>query len=191
MTTPVSTPPPPRDSRHEDRLRGVRMLVLDVDGVMTDGSVMSTESGGEIYRFNVKDGAGIILARRAGIEVGILTGRTSGAVARRARELGIERLLQGALDKGRGLRELLADGAFEPSDVAYMGDDVLDLAAFRLAGFSACPADAHPAVLKRADYVCSRPGGTGAVREFIDLLLEAKGLLDAVECKYWEGTGDA
>lgn len=183
--------PSGRPPASADRLRGTRLVVLDVDGVMTDGSVTCVEGGGEVYRFNVKDGAGIVLARRAGIEFAILTGRRSVAVGRRAEELGIGRVLQGAMDKGAGLRQLLADGAYSPSEVAYMGDDVLDLPAFRLAGTTACPSDAHPLVLKRADYVCSRPGGAGAVREFIDLLLEAKGLLADLEHRLWEGSDDA
>jgi 3-deoxy-D-manno-octulosonate 8-phosphate phosphatase (KDO 8-P phosphatase) len=192
LTAPPSRPPSDAsDPERIHRLCRVRILILDVDGVMTDGSIMALEGGDEVYRFNVKDGAGIILARQAGLEVGILTGRSSASVERRARQLGITRVLQGALDKGKGLREMLADGAFAPVDVAYMGDDVLDLPAFRMAGFCACPADAHPLVLKRAHYVCSRPGGTGAVREFIDLILESKGLLEGVEKRYWEGSPDA
>jgi 3-deoxy-D-manno-octulosonate 8-phosphate phosphatase (KDO 8-P phosphatase) len=195
MASPTAPPTHPSsavpDPARRDRLSRVRLLVLDVDGVMTDGSVMALEGGGELYRFNVKDGAGIVLARQAGLEVGILTGRTSTSVERRARELGIHRLLQGALDKGRGLGEMLADGAYSPGEVAYMGDDILDLPAFRMAGFCACPADAHPLVVKRAHYVCSRPGGAGAVREFIDLILSAKGLMEGLEKRYWEGRPDA
>jgi 3-deoxy-D-manno-octulosonate 8-phosphate phosphatase (KDO 8-P phosphatase) len=173
------------------RLSATKLIVLDVDGVMTDGSIMASESSGEIFRFNVKDGAGIVLARKAGIEVGILTGRSSSVVERRARDLGITRLLQGAMDKGAGLRDLLSDGVYRFSETAYMGDDVLDLPAIRMSGFSACPRDAHPLVVKRADYVCRSPGGGGAVREFIDLLLEAKGLLEGLEQRFWEGPGDA
>lgn len=174
-----------------ERLGRVRLLVLDVDGVMTDGSIVSTESGGEVYRFNVKDGAGIVLARSAGLEFGLLTGRRSVSVERRAAELGITRVLQGVADKAEGLSRMLSGGPFDPPSVAYMGDDVFDLPAFRVSGVTACPADAHPLVVRRADYVCSRGGGSGAVREFIDLLLDAQGHLDSVERRFWEGRDDA
>lgn len=164
-----------------NRLERVRLLLLDVDGVLTDGGLFYGEDGSEWKRFDVKDGAGIFLARRAGLEVGILTGKTSRMVERRAGDLGMTRVLQGALDKGEGLEAILADGKYAPGDVGYVGDDVLDLPAMRRVAFAACPADAHPAVAESAHYVCERRGGHGAVREVIDLILEARGGWASVE----------
>lgn len=171
-----------------EKLKGIRLLVLDVDGVMTDGGLTYSESGEEMRRFDIKDGAGIYMGIKAGLEVGILSGKTSTAVKKRADELGMRRVVQGAFDKSNALQEMLADGAYLLSEVAYMGDDMLDLPAMRAAGLSACPADAHAEVLARADYVCERPGGHGAVRELIDLILEVQGKLGPMARGFWEGT---
>jgi 3-deoxy-D-manno-octulosonate 8-phosphate phosphatase (KDO 8-P phosphatase) len=100
----------------------------------------------------------------------------------------MRRVIQGAFDKSAGLDEALADGAYPLSEVAYMGDDMLDLPAMRRVGFSACPADAHGEVKGRVDYVCERPGGRGAVREVIDLILEVQGKLGPIARGFWEGT---
>ncbi len=179
------------DSERGERLRRVRLLLLDVDGVMTDGGLYYAESGGEFKRFDVKDGAGIYLAMKNGLEVGILTARTSEMVSRRAEEFGLRRVFQGAMNKGEALSDILADGKYGAEQVAFMGDDVLDLPVFRRVGFTACPADAHELVRHRADYVCSREGGSGAVREFIDLYFHACGVMELIEKKYWEDAQDA
>ncbi len=172
------------------KIRRIRLLVLDVDGVLTDGGIVYSGEDLEGKRFHVRDGAGIKLAQIAGLEVGILTGRASEVVARRAEELGITRILQGSLDKARGLDYLLSDERYSESEVAFVGDDLLDLAAMRKSAFRACPGDAHESVRKRCDYVCRLGGGQGAVREVIDLVLEVQGRLEALEQKYWEGSED-
>ncbi len=179
------------DSERLDRLRRIRLLLLDVDGVMTDGGLYYGEPGSELKRFDVKDGAGIYLAMKNGLEVGILTARTSQLVARRAREFGLHRVVQGAMDKAKALTSVLSDGAFGTEEVAFMGDDVLDLPVFRRVGFTACPSDAHELVKRRSDYVCERAGGYGAIREFVDLYFHARGLMEAIEHKYWEDAQDA
>lgn len=173
------------------KLRNVRLLLLDVDGVLTDGSLYHGNSGDEYKRFDVKDGAGIYLAQMRGLEVGLLTGKTSALVQRRAEELKMRRVVQGAMHKAPALARMLSDGEYTLSQVAYMGDDILDLPVIRRVGCSACPSDAHGEVRKRVAYVCSRPGGRGAVREFIELILAAQGKLEDVLREFWEGPGDA
>jgi 3-deoxy-D-manno-octulosonate 8-phosphate phosphatase (KDO 8-P phosphatase) len=171
------------------RLKGVRLLLLDVDGVLTDGGLYYGSADVEFKRFDAKDGAGLVIARLNGLEAGIITGKTSSIVEKRSREFGMTRVVQGAVDKIPALEELLSDGAYALGEVAYMGDDVLDLPVMRRVGFAACPSDAHEAVRARAHYVCSRPGGRGSVRELVDLWLEIQGKLEAVAERFWDGPG--
>ena len=152
----------------------VRLVVLDVDGVLADGIHLDA-SGEELKRFDAKDGAGIKYLQREGVEVAILSGRESRATEARARELGIERVVQNAKKKAPALEALAAEAKVELEDVAYMGDDLTDLPAISLAGFSASPSDAHEEVKRAATHVCARPGGRGAVRELCELILKAKG----------------
>ena len=170
----------------EERIREIRLLLLDVDGVLTEGGLYYSNSGDEFKRFDVKDGAGLWIASKNGLEVGLLTGKTSALVDRRAAEFGMTRVRQGAIEKASALEELLADGVHPLKAVAYMGDDVLDLPVIRRVGFSACPADAHEEVKGRVHYVCSKPGGHGAVREVVDLILSVQGKLRAIVNRYWE-----
>lgn len=170
-------------------LRSVRLLLLDVDGVLTDGGLYYGSSGDEFKRFDAKDGAGLVIAKMNGLESGIITGKSSDIVAKRAKEFGMTRVVQGALDKIPALEDLLSDGAYALNQVAYMGDDVLDLPVLRRVGFAACPADAHASVRARAHFVCSRPGGRGAVRELVDLWLHIQGKLEAVSDLFWDGPG--
>jgi 3-deoxy-D-manno-octulosonate 8-phosphate phosphatase (KDO 8-P phosphatase) len=163
----------------------VRLAVFDVDGVLTDGRLHYGADGGEYKSFHVRDGLGIKLLRRAGIQVGIITARDSPIVARRAAELGIDHLLQGREDKLVALRELVAS-AFPAwhSDlgaVAYMGDDLPDLPAILAVGFGMTVADAAAAVAARAPWRASRPGGAGAVREAAEFILRAQGRADLLE----------
>lgn len=153
----------------------IQLVALDVDGVMSDGSVIYSSSGDELKAFNIKDGLGIKLLQRVGIEVAIITGRSSALLERRARELGIETLIQGREDKRTALLELAQSRGLEPEQLAYMGDDLPDLAAIRIAGIGACPADAIEAVRDAADWVATTPGGRGAVREFAQFLLHNRG----------------
>ncbi|HSR49871.1 MAG TPA: HAD hydrolase family protein [Acidobacteriota bacterium] len=152
-------------------LREIKLLVLDVDGVLTDGRIGLTPEGEEVKFFSTKDGYGIRMAITAGIEVAFLTGRESGAVSRRAAELGVRHVMQGAADKLSLFLGLLQELGLEPDQAAAMGDDVLDLPVLNHAGFSAAPADAVEEVRSQVDWVSSNPGGFGAVRELIDYIL--------------------
>ncbi len=152
----------------------IRLLVMDVDGVMTDGKVTYTSDGQELKSFNIKDGVGIKRAQASGIETAIITGRTSTMVERRALELGITHLIQGREDKVAALFELLGNMSLSADQVAYIGDDLPDLAAIEAVGLGACPADAVAAVKSRAKWVSTRTGGDGCVRELCDLLVSRK-----------------
>jgi 3-deoxy-D-manno-octulosonate 8-phosphate phosphatase (KDO 8-P phosphatase) len=170
-----------------DRAAGVRLFLMDVDGVLTDGGIIFDASGVETKRFNVRDGHGIKMLQRAGVPVGIITGRTSEVVTIRARELGIDIVRQGTFDKLAACREILAGTGILPAETAYAGDDIVDLPLLRAVGFSAAPSDAEPYVLDAVHYVASRPGGQGAVREITEFLLRARGSWDAVTAKYFPG----
>ena len=155
----------------------IRLLVLDVDGTMTDGGVYYDGAGNEMKKFAINDGAGLVLARAAGLQVMICTGRASEAVRRRAEELKVTYLYQGVADKAAFLRGFLAEQGLRREEVAYCGDDLNDLAAMALCGFVTCPADATPAVARRADYRCPRRGGEGAVRDAVEEILRRDGRL--------------
>jgi 3-deoxy-D-manno-octulosonate 8-phosphate phosphatase (KDO 8-P phosphatase) len=155
------------------KAKGIRMLILDVDGVMTAGNIIMDHSGEEWKAFNVRDGHGIKMLQRAGIRLAILTGRTSGVVASRARELGIEYVVQGSLKKSEGLDALLGEAGLSAADCAYMGDDIVDLPPMRRCRLSFAPRDAHAAVLKAVDWVSDCDAGRGAVRQVIEGLILA------------------
>jgi 3-deoxy-D-manno-octulosonate 8-phosphate phosphatase (KDO 8-P phosphatase) len=161
-----------------DKARAIRLMVLDVDGVLTDGQVLYSSEGVEVESFSVKDGFGLRAARRAGILTAILSGRRSKAVALRARELGVAEIHQGIQDKLHAYEALLARYGLTDDAVAYMGDDLNDLPLLARAGLSAAPADAADEVKAIVDYVTARCGGQGAVREVIDLILKAQGRWD-------------
>ena len=167
-------------------LNRIKLLLLDVDGVMTDGRIIYLNDGGEAKAFDVKDGHGLKLIQRAGIKVGIITGRQSDIVARRAAELGIELVYQGAKDKMQPFMEILEKLGLKASEVAYVGDDLVDLPVIRLVGFSATVADASDDIKPYVDLVTSRPGGRGAVREVCDLLLKQSSLWTSVTSRYFE-----
>lgn len=158
-----------------ERAAAVRLLALDVDGVLSDGKIVYGSGGQELKAFNIKDGLGIKLLQRAGVEVAIITGRRSDIVARRAGELGIESLIEGREDKLTALKELCATRGIALEACAYMGDDLPDLAAVRGAGIGLTVADAAPEVLAAADWCSERGGGQGAVREAAEALLRARG----------------
>lgn len=168
------------------KLSKIKLLLLDVDGVMTDGRIFYDNQGNELKAFDVKDGHGLKMLQRAGIKIGIITGRQSELVAKRAAELGIEILYQKALNKLDPYREILAEQGLSDEQVAYVGDDVVDLPILRRVGFSATVADAVPEVLPVVDYIASRPGGRGAVREICDLLLRASGQWKSLTERYFE-----
>ena len=156
----------------------IRLLILDVDGVMSDGLIYMGNSGEELKAFNVRDGYGIRCALTSGIEVAIITGRKAKLLEDRCETLGIAHLYQGQSDKLLAYRELLATLDLQPEQVAYVGDDLIDWPVMAEIGLSVAVADAHPLLIPRADYVTRIAGGRGAVREICDLLLLAQGKLD-------------
>jgi 3-deoxy-D-manno-octulosonate 8-phosphate phosphatase (KDO 8-P phosphatase) len=156
-------------------LRRVRLLVLDVDGVLTDGRLFYGPKGETLKAFHVRDGFGIKQVAGAGITLAILSGRRSAAVASRARELGIRHVVQGASDKLAALRKLAKARGIPLEDCACVGDDTPDAPILEAAGLGIAVADAHPDALAVADLVTTRPGGHGAVREVCDWLMAARG----------------
>ena len=169
---------------HSKWASDIALLALDVDGVMTDGRVIYGNSGEEIKAFNIKDGLGIKLLQRAGIDVAIITGRSSQLVERRAQELGICHIIQGREDKRTALEELVGSMGLTLSQSAYMGDDLPDLGAIKLAALGACPADAAEPVRDAADWVATARGGHGAVRELAEMLLRSRGQWESVLEEY-------
>jgi 3-deoxy-D-manno-octulosonate 8-phosphate phosphatase (KDO 8-P phosphatase) len=168
------------------KLAKIKLLLLDVDGVMTDGRIIYDNHGNELKAFDVKDGHGLKLVQRAGIKTGIITGRRSEVVKRRAAELGFDILYQGALNKLDPYREILAEQGLTDAEVAYVGDDIVDLPILRRVGFSATVADAVEDVLPLVDYVTKHSGGRGAVREICDMLIRARGQWEALTARYFE-----
>ncbi len=154
--------------------RRVRALIMDVDGVLTDGGLYYTENGDELKRFDVRDGQGLVLLRQAGILTAIVTGKRTTLVARRADELGIAEVHQAVSDKGATVTALLARHAVPPAAACYVGDDINDLPALRLVGIAVAVADAVPIVRRTAHYVTRTDGGHGAIREVCDLILAAR-----------------
>jgi 3-deoxy-D-manno-octulosonate 8-phosphate phosphatase (KDO 8-P phosphatase) len=157
------------------KARRIRLLFLDVDGVMTDGGLYYSARGVGLKRFFAQDGYGIVRAREHGLELAIISGRRSTAVTARARDLGIKTVLQGMEDKLHSGGELLRRQGLTFDQAAFIGDDLFDLPLLEAAGLSAAPADARPEVRRRVDYVTSAGGGQGAVRELIDLILRHRG----------------
>lgn len=169
----------------KEALSKIRCLILDVDGTMTDGGVYLDSEGTEMKKFSIRDGAGILLLREAGVLPVILTGRESLCVTLRARELGIQQVYQGVKDKKEFLERFQKEQNLFRQETAYLGDDLNDLAAMSLAGISACPSDAATGVLSQCSLVLKARGGEGAVREFAELVLSAKGVLWDCARRLW------
>lgn len=159
-----------------ERASRIRLLAMDVDGVLTDGKLYYDGQGGEAKAFSTRDGLGLALLSRHGIELALITARESQAVARRAAELGIERVYQGSRRKLDAFNDLLQATGLEPEQVCYAGDDWVDLPLLLRAGLSVTVADGDPVVQQRVHWVTRRAGGDGAVREICDLILAARGL---------------
>lgn len=157
------------------RAQAIKLVAFDIDGVMTDGRLYYTDFGNETKAFNVKDGLGLKLLRSTGVEIAIITGRTSELVKKRASDLKIDKLIQGREDKIVALKEMMEPMGLTPDQVAYMGDDLPDLSAIRFAGIGVAVADALPIVRQHADLVMTKAGGDGAVREFCEWLMTAQG----------------
>lgn len=162
-----------------ERARRVRLACFDVDGTLTDGRLIFDSEGRESKAFHVHDGQGLVLLQRAGVRVALVTARQGPITERRATELGVH-AFTGVEDKLRCVEGLAREHGIALDEVAFMGDDLPDLRVMVAVGLSACPADAHPWVLERAQWRASRDGGRGAAREFTDALLAAQGLLDSL-----------
>jgi len=159
-----------------EKARSVRCIVFDVDGVLTDGRIVLGRGGEEWKSFDVRDGLRMVIARKQGLELALLTGRESEAVSRRAAELSVDRVLQGVKDKAAAMNALLRATGLEREEIAYMGDDIPDLPAMRAAGFSGAVSDAAPEVLQASDWTSLKPGGRGAAGDFIEFILRSQGL---------------
>jgi YrbI family 3-deoxy-D-manno-octulosonate 8-phosphate phosphatase len=155
-------------------LAAVRLVAMDVDGVLTDGGIWYTERGDELKRFDVRDGQGLVRLREAGVLTAVVTRRRSEIVARRARELGVAEVHQDATDKGAVVRGILARHGVRSAEACYVGDDVGDLPAMAIVGFPVAVADAVALVKRAAVYVTRARGGAGALRELSDLILSAR-----------------
>jgi 3-deoxy-D-manno-octulosonate 8-phosphate phosphatase (KDO 8-P phosphatase) len=162
----------------------IRLILLDVDGVLTDGAVVIYGDGSESKRFHIRDGIALVWAQRAGITVGLLSARHSPTTAQRAAQLGITLVHQGVSSKIETYDQIVGDMVLNDKEVAYMGDDIVDLAVLRRAGLSAAPANAVTEVQSRVDFVSTRDGGDGAVRELVELILRAQDQWDSLVAAY-------
>ncbi len=166
------------------RASRIKLIAFDIDGVMTDGGLTYTDDGHERKTFNVQDGLGIKLLQSVGIEVAIVTGRTSGVVSARAADLGIEHVRQGVSNKYLAVKEILEILSIEWSECAFMGDDLIDLPAMTHAGLAIAPANARPIVKEHAHLITETSGGHGAVREAAEFVLTAQGKIESAFASY-------
>ncbi len=167
-----------------EKLEPITTLLLDVDGVLTDGGIIYGDDGAETKVFNAKDGLGIRFLMDAGVSVGIVTGRRSGALLHRCRNLGVEHVLDGVGDKAAVLDDIRERMGADPEEIAFIGDDLPDLPLMKKIGCAIAVADAREEVRERADIVTRAPGGNGAVREICESILKAKGLWDEILGRY-------
>jgi len=162
----------------------IRLILMDVDGTLTDGTLTVLPDGEELKSYHVRDGMGILMAHLVGLETGIITGKTSKALEKRVSRLKMTFLFQGILNKYAVLQKILSETGLSADAVAYIGDDLGDLPVIKAVGLSAAVADAHPLVKQHSHMICSLPGGSGAVREFIEFILETQGHdWDSIETK--------
>jgi 3-deoxy-D-manno-octulosonate 8-phosphate phosphatase (KDO 8-P phosphatase) len=164
-----------QQSSPEQRAALIKLLLLDCDGVLTDGRLLLLENGDEQKLFHVRDGQGLVLLQRAGLQSGVISGRRSSFVERRVQELGINYLRQGSHDKIKDFVELSAEAGVEASEVAFVGDDLADISLMRRVGLAVAVGDAVPETKAAAHFVTQLPGGHGAVREVVELILKAQG----------------
>jgi len=172
----------PAPLRH--KARKIKLLLLDVDGVLTDGGIVIDERGVESKRFDVRDGQGITLLKRAGVEVGFVSGRSSVAVRQRARELGVKMVYQGAGSKAETYKRIKKRTRLKDENIAYVGDDINDIPLLRNAGLAVTVPDGWPGIRPVVDYVTEAEGGRGAVREISELILTAQNLWKDLIDKY-------
>jgi 3-deoxy-D-manno-octulosonate 8-phosphate phosphatase (KDO 8-P phosphatase) len=166
------------------KAKRIKLLLFDVDGVMTDGAVLIHGDGTESKRFHIRDGIAMVWAQRAGLRVGLLSARQSPSTAQRAAQLGITLVHQGVASKIDTYDRIVGDLVLADDEVAYMGDDIVDLAVLGRVGLAAVPADATAEARARADFVSAYPGGGGAVREVVELVLRAQDLWHAIVAAY-------
>lgn len=167
-----------------ERARAVKLLLFDVDGVLTDGTLLLHGDGSESKRFHIRDGTAVVLARAAGLQVGLLSARPSDATIRRAAQLDIDIVIQGGGAKLTAFESIARDMKVEDAQVAYMGDDLVDLPVLKRVGLAAAPSDAAEEVRAAAAWVSTRAGGCGAVREFVEFILKAQGRWEATVREY-------
>lgn len=167
-----------------EKIKLLRLLILDVDGVLTDGRLFFDEQGTEYKCFHARDGHGIKLLRQTGVEVAVISGRKSRSVALRMENLGIEHVYQGHEHKIAAFQEVLAKVHLTAEQVAYVGDDLLDVPVMRRAGFAVAVSDANSTVKQYADWCTETPGGLGAVREVCDLIMQSQGTFESVLQRY-------
>ncbi len=167
-----------------DRAKNIKLIVFDVDGVMTDGSLYLCDDGQEYKAFNSHDGLGMKMLKSSGVEMAIITGRTSNVVVKRAENTGVAHFYQGVEDKLEALEHLAQKLGLELSQCAFMGDDVLDLPPMRRSGLSLTVPAAPPLVKQHAHYVTTREGGRGAIREVVELIMQAQGTYDAQMARF-------
>ena len=168
----------------EAKAAAIKLILLDVDGVLTDGTVEIFGDGSETKRFFIRDGISLVWAQRAGIKVGILSARYSATTEQRAAQLGITLIFQGVASKADAYEQIVGDLMLNDDEVAYMGDDVVDLAVLKRVGLSSAPADAVEEVRSRVDFVATERGGQGAVRQLVELILRGQNRWDAVVASY-------
>jgi 3-deoxy-D-manno-octulosonate 8-phosphate phosphatase (KDO 8-P phosphatase) len=168
----------------KEKLKHIKMILMDVDGVMTGGEIIYASSGEEFKVFNIHDGMGMAMARMAGIKTGIITGRRSEMVRRRAEELKVDAVVQGQIDKLAAYVKIKTRFNLADADIAFIGDDLVDLCILKRVGFSAAVADARQAVKSASDYVTAAAGGRGAVREVVDLILESQDKLAGLVAQF-------
>jgi 3-deoxy-D-manno-octulosonate 8-phosphate phosphatase (KDO 8-P phosphatase) len=176
--------------RVKSKAKRIKLLIMDVDGVLTDGRIVLDDRGRELKFFDVKDGQGIVLAHRAGLITAIISGRNSGVVYKRAKELGIKIIRQNSIDKIKSYESILKKTGLKDEDVAFIGDDIIDIPLLNRVGLSIAVADAVGYVIDAADLVTKKKGGRGAVREAIEFILDAKGLWKKICREYVTNQAD-
>lgn len=164
--------------------KSIKLLLLDVDGVLTPGYIYVLQDGGEVYRFNVYDGYGLELWKKLGFKTGFVTGRNSGAVFHRAQKLGIDFMEAGVSDKLEICEKIAEEESLSMDEIAFVGDDIQDIHLLRKVGFSATVANARDEVKEQVDYITHSRGGEGAVREVIEVILKAKGMWEDIISKH-------